>query len=277
MGSIREAPASVAAALKVDSDQLLARWIEAELHRVHGRLDEADKAYKWLVDYYNSHEVKDAESLHLIGLAAAQFARWHRLSDQFRFLVNELYPDVLAADGAYWPAHCEAGRLFLEKYNQADAAKELKAALALNANSAETHAALAALALQNYDLDEARRAVDRALEINPELIAALRYRADALMANFNTAEAIDVLETARKLNPASEETLGRLAAAYAVADGLPDDLNGTRMGAVTDAAVGLNPRCGEFFLALANGLDACRNFPLRRGITGRRSIACRNS
>ena len=62
------------AAIGANSDQLLARWIRAELHRTAGRVEEADRACKWLVDYYNAHDVKDAESLRWIGLAAAQYA-----------------------------------------------------------------------------------------------------------------------------------------------------------------------------------------------------------
>ena len=81
----------------LDANQLLARWLRGELHRVAGRLDEAEAAYRWLVDYYNANDVNDAESLRWIGLAAAHYARWNRLSDQFSFLVNELYPDAAEA------------------------------------------------------------------------------------------------------------------------------------------------------------------------------------
>ena len=91
-----------------------ARWVRAELDRTAGRLDEAERGYHWFVNYYNDHDVKQAESLRWIGLAAAQYARWNRLSDQFHFLVNELYPDALKLDPAFWPAHLEAGMLFLE-------------------------------------------------------------------------------------------------------------------------------------------------------------------
>ena len=143
-GDLKEAAARADAALTLDDQQLLARWIRAELDRTAGRLDEAERGYHWLVEFYNDHEVKQAESLRWIGLAAAQYARWNRLSDQFHFLVNELYPDALKADPAYWPAHFEAGLLFMEKYNEADAAHEFKAALELNPQAAEVHAALAA-------------------------------------------------------------------------------------------------------------------------------------
>jgi len=268
-GDYTAAAKAVEAALKARDNQFQARWIQAELLRVAGKLKEADAAYKWFVDYYNGHEVSDPESLHWIGLGAGQFARWNRLSDQFHFLVNELYPDSLKDAPDFWWANYEAGLLFLEKYNQADAARELKAALRINPNAAEVHAALAELALQNFELDAARRSADRAIEINPKLLSAHLHRADILLANFDAAEAIKVLEEARKLNPVSEATLGRLAAAYAVVDGLgsedgkqqPDAKSASRCGQLIAEAVARNEHCGEFFFALANALDQTRRFP----------------
>lgn len=277
-GDYTAAEKAVEAALKARDNQFQARWIQAELLRVAGKLNEADAAYKWFVDYYNGHEVSDPESLHWIGLGAGQFARWNRLSDQFHFLVNELYPDSLKTASDFWPANYEAGLLFLEKYNQADAARELKAALKINPNAAEVHAALAELALQNFELDAARRSADRALEINPKLLSAHLHRADILLANFDAAEAIKVLEDARKLNPVAEATLGRLAAAYGVVDGLVSNGGSkhgekqeagkaqnpkptSRCGKLIAEAVARNEHCGEFFFALANALDQTRRFP----------------
>jgi len=260
-GDYPSARAAVDEALKLDADSLSARWIRAELFRTAGRLDEADAAYQWFVDYYNDHDVTSPEAMHLVGLAAAQFARWHRLTKQFSFLVNDLYPDILKRDKSYWPAHFETGLLFLEKYNQAEAARSLKKAALLNPNAAEVHAALAALALQNYQLDEARRAIERSLELNPRLAAAHRARADVSLANFEVAKAVELLEAAVPLNPVAEETLGRLAAAYAVVDGLAEDPTGTRFGKLLAEVDERNPHAGEFYFALATALDATRRFP----------------
>lgn len=251
----------VTAALAADEGALAARWWRAELLRTRGELEQADRAYKWFVDYYNDNDVERAEDLHWVGQAAAQYARWHRLSGQFSFLVNELYPDALKADADYWPAHYESGLLFSEKYNQPEALRELTAALAINPNAAEVYAALASLELQEYKLDEARRHVERALEINPRLVAGHQLRADLHLANFQAHEAIEVLEAARRLNPLDEQTLGRLAAAYAVVDGVPDDAAGTRLGGVLIEVTGRNAHAGEFFYTLAAGLDLSRRFP----------------
>ena len=208
--------------LAVDEKNRQARWIDAELHRTAGRLVEAEAGYKYFVDDYNAtDEFTDPDDLRYIGLGAAQYARWSRLSDQFTFLVNDLYPSAVELDADYWPARYEAGMLFLEKYNEPEAQKEFKAALVLNPRAAEVYAALAKLAIINFDMDAAKRSIQRALDINPKLLAAHWASADLHLANYEAAEAALVLEAALKLNPRSEETLGRLAAAYAVIDGVP--------------------------------------------------------
>ena len=146
-GHYAAADDEAAAALKADPEQLLAHWVQAERLRLAGKLTAADAAYKWFIDFYNDNDVDDPDSLRTIGWAAAQFARWNRLSDQFTFLVNDLYPSALEADKDYWPARYETGLLFLEKYNAPEASKELKAAIEINPSAAEEHAALAQLSL----------------------------------------------------------------------------------------------------------------------------------
>lgn len=250
-------------ALKLEQDQVVAHWAQAELLREQGKLKEADQAYKWFVDYYNKHEIDDPDTLRYIGLASAEFARWNRLSDQFGFLVNELFPDALELNKDYWPAHYETGRLFLEKYNLAEATKSLKAALALNPHAAEIHAALAALALQGYNLTEASNSLDRALEINPKLIQAHQLRADIHLANFEAQKALEVIKGAVLLHPTNEATLGRIAASYAAIDGLKGSVvdPDSRCGKMVAEAIQRNEHCGAFFMALADGLDRVRRWP----------------
>lgn len=261
-GDYETAQAAVDAAIKLNGDSLLARWWQTELCRVAGRLDEAEAGYKWLVDYYNEHDDFSGDDLRSIGLGAAQYARWRRLSRQFSFLVNELYPDSLKIEADYWPAHYEAGMLFLEKYNQPQALRELNAALAINPNAAEVHAALAALALHDFQLEEAGHHLDRALEINPHLLAAHQLRADSQLANFQTAEAIELLKGALKLNPLDDETLGRLAAAYGVVDGISEGNHPSdRIAKIIEHVDRRNAHAGTFYYTLGSTLDLCRRFP----------------
>ena len=270
-GDLKEASAEANAAIRLIPDgagQAAARWVLAELDRRAGRLDEATSGYKWFVDLYNREdEIKDPDALHYVGLGAAQYARWKRLSDQFNFLVNELYPDLLKLEPAFWQAHYEAGRLYAEKFNEADAAHEFKAALALNPQAAEVHAALASLALENYDLAAAQAELQRALEINPRLLWAHQLEADVDLANFESAKAIEHLQAAIKLDPTNESTLGRLGAAYVALDGIPIDAAGkpqqadSRFAHLVAEVTARNPHCGEFYAALGAGLDRLQRYP----------------
>jgi tetratricopeptide (TPR) repeat protein len=259
-GDLKEAKTRADAAVKLDGEQLPARWILAELARSAGRLDEAERGYRWFIDYYNDHNVKDAESLHCIGLAAAQYARWNRLSDQFHFLVNELYPDALKLDPAYWPAHYEAGMLFLEKHNEADAGKEFKAALELNPQAAEVHAAMAVLALENRKIDAAEASLRRALEINPRLLNAWQVKADLAWVSLEAHQTLNVLrEKVLPLNPVDEETLGRIAACYVLMEEVPGDRPAgdpaKRLSQLIGEVAGRNPHAGDFYYTLAAMLE----------------------
>ena len=261
-GALDSARAAADAALASDPDQPLAHWVTATLDRDHGRLDEANEGYRWFVHFYNDRQdsLRDPEVLRLIGLAGAEYARWNRNSGQFSFLVNTLYPDILKLDPRFWPAHLEEARLFLEKFNTADARAELDSALAINPRAAEAHAERARLALQEFDLDAAGAALDRALEIDPRLVTALDLRADVALLATGPRAAFPTLERARALAPTDEETLGRLAAAYGAVDGLRDTTTG-RTADVIHAVEHRNPHCGTFFAAMAASLDLMQRFP----------------
>jgi len=255
-GDYPEAKARCEAAIKLDRNQLLAIWIRAELDRTAGRLDDAQRGYRELIRYYNANDVQDAESLRWIGLGAARYARWNRLSGQFSFLVNDLYPDALKLEPGYWPAHYEAALLFLEKYNKPDAEDELKAALKLNPNAAEVHAAMAVLAVAQRDFEKAEQSIEKAIELNPQLLRAWLGKADLAWANFQVQETLKLLEEkALPLNPASEETLGRVAACYALLDGRPHAAPNPRLARLIEGVTRRNPRAGTFYFTLAAMLE----------------------
>jgi tetratricopeptide (TPR) repeat protein len=262
-GDLKSAGVDIASALRHDPKQLLARWLAAELARHAGRYDEALKGYKWLVDHYNATDAfPNPDDLRWIGLAAAQYARWKRLPDQYDFLVNELYPDALALDKEYWPARFEAGFLLLEKYNLPQAIAEFDAALAINPSAAEVHAAKAQAAILQFDLARAQSSLDRALAINPDLPQARQLKADVLLANFKLAEAAAELEATLAIDPASDETLGRLAAVYGVIDGnLKSTPPTSRLGKLIATIHKHNPAPGDFFAVMGDTLDLLRRYP----------------
>lgn len=267
-GELKDAADQAAAAIKLDANHIQARWIQAQLARDSGQLKEAEAQFKWFIDYYNQREqadqpLDDPDDLRAVGLAAAEYARWKKDSEQFSFLVNDLRQQQLALDKNYWPAPYEAGHLFLEKFNEAEANKDFKAALAINPNAAEIYAALGQLAVQKFDLDEATLLAERAQALNPTLVEGHLIAVDVLLANFKVTEAAELIEKkVLPLNPAAEATLGRLAACYVVLDGLsPKDADGgTRFGKLMNSVHKRNPAAGTFYFALAKALDSRRRF-----------------
>ncbi|REK31456.1 MAG: hypothetical protein DWQ42_00580 [Planctomycetota bacterium] len=262
-GDYDAADTLIAATLQLNPENLRARWLRAELHRLRGQLDEAKQGYEWFVDYYNGHyeDIKNPEDLRYIGLAAAQYARWTGNHDQFSFLVNDLYPDALALDEEYWPAHLESARLFLEKFNELEADRSLQEAMKVNAGSADIHAALAQMALQKADLAKATVAVERALEINPHHLHAQLLKADIQLHSFEPSAAVPILEGALKLCPVAEHTLGRLAAARGCVEGLKKPREDSELGRLVKEAIARNPHAGDFFEALGQALDTLRHYP----------------
>jgi len=250
-GKVEDARKWADEAIRLDRDQLLARWIVAELDRTAGRLDEAQQGYHWLVNYYNDHDEMSAESLRWIGLGAAQWARWNRQADQFQFLVHELYPDALKEEPDYWPAHYEAGMLYLEKHNRGDAVRDFRAALEINPNAAEVHLGLALVWVEERQIEKAEASLARALEINPRLLDGWLLKADLLWANFQVRETLAMLEQkALPLNPIHEETLGRVAACYLLLD-----KKNERFLRLVEQVTRRNPHAGEFYFALAAQME----------------------
>lgn len=221
-GRWKEATESVEAALKIDSDQLLARLIQAHLWAEQGEIKLADDGYRWFVRYYNRRQPKDAESLLMVCRGASQYARWHSVTQIFDFCVNTLCPDALKVDKQSWLAHCLAGQLLLEKYNKSQGQPELKTALSINPRSTETLVALGQAAVKEYDWDEAEARAQQALDISPKLPGALRVLAEAKL-YFREFDAVEeLLNDALAVNPVDQGTLALLATLRLMQDGWPD-------------------------------------------------------
>jgi tetratricopeptide (TPR) repeat protein len=212
-GKWPEADKAAEAALKVKPKNLPARWVQAQLYRDRGELKKADGAVRGIVRSY-SEEEKDPNALLIVGLAGTENARWSHLSDQYDFVLNELYKDAQKADADFWPAAYHGGLLLLEKFQRGEAIDELDKALTINPSCAEALAAKGMAALLRFEVQEAERLAEQALKINPRLPEALRLRADAYMATGNEAGALKELSRARLVNPRDESTLGRIAACY---------------------------------------------------------------
>ena len=137
-----EAEKAAEAALALSKDHFAARWVRAQIYRDRGDIKKADDECRWFVRTYSARsdkedDVKDPDELLRVGLAGAENARWHSLSDQFNFILNDVYVDAVKYDKSFWPAEYEAGVLLLEKFNRPEALASFDKALTINPSAAE--------------------------------------------------------------------------------------------------------------------------------------------
>lgn len=254
-----EAAASAAKAIERSGENLLARWVQGQILRDKGELDKADEAFRWFVRTYTERDnmdkpFTDPDELVIIGLAAAERARWHHLTDQFQFILTEVYGDAVKRDKDYWPAEYQAGRLRLEKFDKGRAFKALERALTINSQAAEVFAAKGQAALQSLDLKDAGIHADEALKINPRLPEALRLQADLHLFAGDTDKAMKELAKARAVNPRDEATLARIAAIFR---GQNKEADFARI--IKDVEK-FNPKAGVFYFELAERLEERKFF-----------------
>lgn len=260
LGRWEEAEKSAAAALALNDEQFLARWIRGQIYRDRGEVKKADDEFRWFVRIYsqrsqNDKDITDPDALILVGLAGCERARWHRLADQFQFILDEVYGETLKQDKDYWWGEYHRGRLLLEKYNRAGAARSLDKALAINPRAAEVLVLKGVAALQRFEIKDAESHAEQALKINPRLTEGLRLRADLHLFAGNIGAARETLARARAVNPREETTLARIAACL--------HLQGqdAALAEVVKEVEKHNAKPGVFYQELADRLEERKLFP----------------
>jgi tetratricopeptide (TPR) repeat protein len=253
-GRWEEAAKSAASAIELKKDHLPARWVQAQIYRDRGEIKKADLEFRWFVHHYNDADVKDPDSLLLIGLAGCENARWNNIADQFEFILNEVYADALKREKDFWPAEYESGALLLEKYKSGDALDAFDKTLTINPKSTQALVGKGIAALQKFEIKDAERLAERALKVNPRFPDALQLRSDVHLAGSEVNEAMKELETARQVNPRSESTLGRIAACFFLKR-QTDELK-----KLIQEVEQHNSKPGLFYFVLANQLDERRRY-----------------
>ena len=260
-GKYADAKRLLKSSLNEQPSSVLGQFLTAELKRTSGDFAGAKEAYGPLAKTtINDLQVDDAL---LVCRAIATHGRWTQNTRVFDRLVNDLYPRLLNKNPNFWPAHLDSGKLFLEKFNDADALRELKAAIAINPRAAEAHVQLGRLALRGFQLESATAHLKRALSINEHLVSALQLSADIALVNLLPSDAVAPLEKAVSINSVDEATLGRQLAVHLRLDGL-DSANkpNARASQLIKAVEARNPRCGAFFAAAGDAFNAMRIYPL---------------
>jgi tetratricopeptide (TPR) repeat protein len=211
-GRWAEGEKSARAALEAAPGNFAAHWALGQVLRDKGDVEAADDEFRWFVRAYNEKDITDPGELLLVGLAALERARVHHLDDQYAFVLNEIFKQAIKLDKLFWPGEYEAGRLFLEKHNKADAHRRLERALVINPRAPDVLVAKGLLALAAFEMQEAEQFAEQALQVNPRLPSALRLRADVYWFAKDIKAVRADLDKALAVNPRDEETLARVAA-----------------------------------------------------------------
>lgn len=259
LGRWDEAARDADAAVAKKDAQLLARWTKARVLRDKGQVDEADKAIRWVVRHYTArsnadNDITDPDELLVVAFAGAENARWHNLSRQFSFILNEVIADALKSDPDLWPAEHLAGSMLLEKYNRPDAVDAFDKALKINPKAADALAGKGLAALQKYDLKEAEGFADQALKVNPRHPGALRLKADVYLVASDWSTAEKLLDRARAAGPRHPATLGRQAACYLLQRRAAD------FERVVKEAESFDAKPGAFYHELAECLEERKRY-----------------
>lgn len=251
-GDWNAALADATEALKKNENHFPARWVKARISRDSGKLEDADAEMRWFVRAYTAasnadKDITDPDLLLIVGQAGAENARWHSLTKQFSFILNEVYGDALKYEPELWVAEYLIGCMLLEKFNRPDAVEAFDKALKLNPNAAEPYVGKGQAALQKFDLKEAEEFANEALKRNPNLGAALRLNADVHLASGNLTLAEKSLRQALAVNSKDEVAYGKLAGCLKVMKKPVDD--------VTAAVSAFDAKPGLYFFEMGETLE----------------------
>ncbi len=211
-----------------------------------GRVEEARALFQRLHQMALVSELRSAEDLTWMARALVYLDRPHA--------ANDLYAEAIERDPSFVEAYLQAGDLFVEKYNYAEAAGFFRDALRINPRCARAHLGLAR-SVRIERGGEAFAHVQRALAVNPRLVEAHDLAA-ALLLEVGEIEAAERhLEHALRVNPHSLSTRAYRAVAFYVQDRraeLEEEIRRVQS---------VNPRPGEVYAVLAEFAALNRRYP----------------
>ncbi|MEX1197534.1 MAG: tetratricopeptide repeat protein [Pseudohongiellaceae bacterium] len=161
-----------------------------------GRDGEAEPYLEQAIQRYMNGSVFRSEEVAMVALANWRLDRFHE--------ANSLFSEAVRTDGDNVEAHVLWGRLFQEKYNEADAQRSFSDALEVNRRYTPAMVGLARIG-------NTERRLRDALEVNPGDAGALTLFGELMVRNERYDEARGFLEEALAVNPESVTALATLA------------------------------------------------------------------
>jgi tetratricopeptide (TPR) repeat protein len=226
------------------SDALVAEVSLGVLHFERGDRAEATRRFQRLITAYNASDGLSSEELVAVGTACRYLG-----ADDPQLFKDALkaFDEAIAADPQNMDARVRLAKLFLEKYNSADAKTTLEEAL--EQNHAHPRALVAMARLKDFDGQfGVLELLERSLQVNPHLAEARVFRAEVRLAQEDFDAAAREAEGVLAENAASLPALSVLAAARYLQGDRP------RFDEVLKKAQALNPRPVELYTSLA---EAC--------------------
>jgi len=209
-----------------------------------GRVEEARELFHRLS--VREHGLRSAEDVTWTARALAYLDRPHE--------ANALYAEAIERDPAFREAYLQAGDLFIEKYNYAEAASFFRDALRINPHCARAHLGLARSARIGGG-SEARAAAERALAVNPRLVEAHEFLAALSLEVGEVETAERHLVEALRVNPRSLSARALRAVAFYLED------RATELAREIREILDANPRYGELYATLAEFAVLIRRYP----------------
>ncbi|HSR51515.1 MAG TPA: hypothetical protein VLV83_11850 [Acidobacteriota bacterium] len=166
-----------------------------ELQRRRGQLEQADDTARRILGRMELGALRTPGEIAQAAFAAWQLDQWHR--------ANDLYLQAAELDQPPVSLYLDWGRLYLEKYNAAEAEDIFKDAMAAaEPESKEAAAALAGMAEahKTQGKPSAAQLVDQALEVDPDNLHAIGLKAAWAISAASWQEAEELLERGLEVN-----------------------------------------------------------------------------
>jgi hypothetical protein len=240
--------------VKLEPDEIVARWLQARRLLEDRKFDDAKTALAWFAERRDGLKPADADEALALASGLVEHARWSREAKWLNVAVNDVLGDAEKKHPLDWRIPALRAQLFAERHNEPAAVDSLNAALAKNGSAAELHAMRARMAIDKFDLVAARRSIEQARRLNKRWPEIALVEADIAFAELQPQRGLEIIGKAyNDFTLTGAEFIGReLAAREAMRSKMSPPLGGSVGGGPT-----LDPRS---LVAKGDALDRMRRF-----------------